>query len=343
MSGAGTTSVEQRVNRYVEEGLGAVTGWFETESAEVIASLLRHQIAAGTRGDVAEIGVHHGKSFLLLANGVRPDERAVALDVFDDQHLNVDQSGKGDRAVFERNVAAWADPDRVVVLQGSSTDVAPDRATDTFGHVRLFSIDGGHTSGITCHDLRLAEACLVDDGVVVLDDIFNPAWLGVLSGLRDYLATSSALRPFAVSANKLYLARPDATAALVAHLREDMADLLGKPEVEFFGALVDVYGMGSPRRRRAVAEAAARQRDDSAQAEQLRSDLQETRGRLAAAQRESEETRRALEEARRALVASRQAAVDAQRRVDAMTGSTSWRVTAPVRAAGGWVKARRKG
>ncbi|MDN7123115.1 class I SAM-dependent methyltransferase [Nocardioides sp. ChNu-153] len=336
MSGAGTTSVERRISRYVEEGLGAVTGWFETESAEVIASLLRHQLTAGTQGDVAEIGVHHGKSFLLLANGVRPDERAVALDVFDDQHLNVDQSGKGDRAVFERNVAAWADPDRVVVVQGSSTDVAPDRAVETFGHVRLFSVDGGHTSGITCHDLRLAEACLVDDGVVVLDDIFNPHWLGVLSGLRDYLATSSALRPFAVSANKLYLARPDATGPLVAHLREDMADLLGKPEVEFFGALVDVYGMGSQRRRRAAAEAAARAKDGSAQEQQLRRDLQEGRTRLATVQRE-------LEEARRALVACRQAAVDAQRRVDAMTGSTSWRVTAPVRAAGGWVKARRRG
>jgi peptide chain release factor 2 len=53
----------------------------------------------------AEIGVHHGRLFIPMALARRPGERALAIDVFEDQHLNVDHSGKGDRARFEENVA----------------------------------------------------------------------------------------------------------------------------------------------------------------------------------------------------------------------------------------------
>ncbi|HEY1133803.1 MAG TPA: class I SAM-dependent methyltransferase [Nocardioides sp.] len=331
----GTTdgaALEARLERYLGEGLGAVTGWFETESAEVIAALLLHQARTGVTGDVAEIGVHHGKSFLLLANGILDGERAVALDVFDDQHLNVDQSGKGDRAVFEQNLAAWADPAAVTVLQASSTDVEPADAASTFGNVRLFSVDGGHTAAITAHDLRLAEACIVPDGVVVLDDILNPAWLGVLTGLRDYIAEGGKLRAFATSANKLYLAFPAAAPSYVEHLRVAMADLLGKRDVEFFDAQVDVYGMGSPRRNRARAAA----RKDAEKAVLATERFDATIGAL--------ESR--LAELETALADARRGRAEAERRVRALTSSTSWRVTGPVRLASRVarrVQERRKG
>lgn len=336
MTDTSNDAVNDRLDRYVDVGLDAVTGWFETDSAEVVRALLRHQLTSGARGDVAEIGVHHGKSFLLLANGVRDDERAVALDVFEDQSRNVDASGHGDRDVLERNIGLWAADRTVEIVQASSTDVAVADAAGTFGRVRLFSIDGGHTSEITLHDLRLAEATLTPEGVVVLDDVLNPHWLGVLTGLGTYLAGEHRLQPFAFSANKLYLAAPETAELYAAHLREAMSELLGKRDVELFGSRIDIYGQGSPRvKRRYAADVAER------------ATLRKEAAASAAAAKKADAARAAAEEKAAELAAvlreARHARQAAERRTAAMTTSTSWRLTAPVRAASGWAKARRRG
>ncbi len=52
-------------DRYLAHGMAEVRGWLETESARVVRALQRLQDANGVRGNVAEIGVHHGKLFLL--------------------------------------------------------------------------------------------------------------------------------------------------------------------------------------------------------------------------------------------------------------------------------------
>ncbi|HET6168392.1 MAG TPA: class I SAM-dependent methyltransferase [Marmoricola sp.] len=300
----------ERLTTYRELGMPAVEGWFDGESAEVIAALLMIHEDTGVHGNVAEIGVHHGKSFLLLANGIRDDERAIALDVFGDQAKNVDRSGLGDRDRFEANIVSWAAHARVEILQQSSLEVDPAEAPAVFGRVRLFSIDGGHTAEITRHDLRLAEAALVEDGVVVLDDVFNPHWLGVISGLVDYLDGDAGLVPFAFSSNKLYLAGSAASAVHYATaLRNELPDLLGKKQVEFLGGEIDIYGQGSRRRRKA------------------------------AAARPAPPDPKAVVRLEHELAAAR-------RRVAELTSSRSWRVTASLRAGSrlaGRVRRRRTG
>lgn len=323
--------VVRRMHTYRTTGMAHVHGWFDDESAEVIETLLADQLQRGVLGDVAEIGVHHGKSFLLLANGVRDDEHAVALDVFDDQDKNVDQSGLGDRAQLEANVSAWAPDADVVVLQRSSLEVGEADAASTFGRVRLMSIDGGHTAAITSHDLRLAEAAVVPDGLVVLDDLLNAHWLGVLTGLTDYLRGSGTLVPFAYSSNKLYLAPSDSVArGYRDRLRDALPDLLGKKGVEFLGGQVDVYGQGSPRRWQAAATARAAA---ASHADVVR-ELDEERRRHA----QTAARRTALREEVRALrLDNRRLTRRLARRRDqvaAMQASASWRITrAPRRAA----------
>lgn len=257
-------SIADRLADYRQNGRDAVGGWFLDECAEVIEQVLLRQVDWDVRGDVAEIGVHYGKSFLMLANGVRDDERAIALDVFGDQEKNVDGSGRGNREIFEGNVATWADGVTVQIVQASSLEVDPATAAATFGQVRMFSIDGGHTAAITAHDLRIAEAVVVPHGVVLLDDVLNEHWLGVITGLADYLAGTPTLVPFAVAANKLFMAPSEQVAERYrASLRQNLPDALGKKGVEFLGTTIDVYGPGS---RRARAAAAASRRADAAAA-----------------------------------------------------------------------------
>ncbi|MBJ9695451.1 class I SAM-dependent methyltransferase [Burkholderia cenocepacia] len=227
-------------SRYLEHGMAEVQGWLTPCSASIIAHLSAHQLRLGLSGNVAEIGVHHGKLFILLANLIAPDEVAYAVDIFDDQHKNVDRSGKGDRVIFEDNVRKYAPHANVVVIQESSLELdGTDFMSTSF---RMISVDGGHTGPITCSDLHLSEKRIVDGGIVVLDDILNPDWTGVITGLVKYFSEGGKLVPFALSANKLYLAagRKEAT-AYASNLRASFPMALSKRSVEFFGFTVDVF------------------------------------------------------------------------------------------------------
>src|SRR5690348_13037552 len=72
-----------------------IPGWLDDYSARFIAEIGRIQERRRVKGSVAEIGVHMGRLFILLRLLAASDEPALALDVFHDQELNVDESGGG--------------------------------------------------------------------------------------------------------------------------------------------------------------------------------------------------------------------------------------------------------
>jgi hypothetical protein len=229
------------LSAYLQGGIEQVKGWIEPISAVYIAHLSLEQVRLGVVGDVAEIGVHHGRLFLLLANAITSSEAAHAIDVFGDQEKNLDQSGRGDREIFERNVRHFAPTANVNIIQQSSLDLDKTGFMDCA--IRMFSIDGGHTAAITLNDLHIAEKCLVDGGIAILDDVLNPHWLGVVSGLSDYIRTGGKLVPFAVSPNKVYLTTDRGHANGYRGLMSRAFPLsLEKIDIEFFGNSVDYYG-----------------------------------------------------------------------------------------------------
>jgi len=142
------------------------------------------------------------------------------VDIFEDQHLNVDQSGAGDRARLIANLQIWAgSADGVTIFQRSSLEVSPKEISDVVGLCRMVSIDGGHTEECTLSDLRLAEAIMHEHGIAVIDDCFNEDWPDVVTGLARYcFDDATRLRPFAISPNKVFLARPDHHARIMEGL-----------------------------------------------------------------------------------------------------------------------------
>ncbi len=192
--------------RYRAIGHRTVQGWVEPQTFDVLRLLRDEQGRAGVAGAVAEIGVHHGKLFIALQLLNEPGRPAVAVDVFDDQGRNVDQSGRGDLDRFEAQVRRWADWDAVVCEQADSTTLSGKDVLALAGEpIRLFSVDGGHTEDITRTDLRTAEESLAPGGIVVADDVFNPEWPGVVVGMMRYLEAGGSLVPFAIGFNKTYL------------------------------------------------------------------------------------------------------------------------------------------
>jgi hypothetical protein len=178
-------------------------------------------------GDIVEIGVLHGRFFLALDCFKREQEVSVAVDIFDDKHLNVDGSGmKSGLAIFEQNVqkfAQSADDVRVVKADSLALTAQELRAFARNKGFRLFSVDGGHTPEHVTSDLELAAAAIVGGGVVLLDDYYNPHWPGVHEGfVKHMLFAQRKLAPFGFHANKLLLTNPSYHRTYLDHYRRQM-------------------------------------------------------------------------------------------------------------------------
>ncbi|WP_246742936.1 class I SAM-dependent methyltransferase [Rhodomicrobium vannielii] len=230
-----------QLNRYLRVGQRRVEGWLDPFSARYIAELIFLLRESGRFGPCAEIGVHHGRLFILLH--LASEDLSVAIDVFGNQHLNTDRSGRGDKKKFLENLVRWGgDPSRVAILQKSSLEIAPEEILSLAGPISVFSVDGGHTAECALNDLKLAEATLRPGGVVVLDDFFNEVWPEVCVGAVQYFISGGRLKPFAVTPNKILLCDPDYNAFYRTTLR-DRLRLYHDKDAELFGSPVSIMGV----------------------------------------------------------------------------------------------------
>lgn len=240
------------VQRYIQKN--EVAGWLNEFSARAIAALSFHQAELDLQGAVAEIGVHHGKLFFVLYLTTRSDESAIAVDVFDAQHLNLDHSGRGDKDIFLGHARRLKeDLSGLKIIEDSSLNLTSAVIESHGGPVRLFSIDGAHTEEVTVNDLRLADSSLTDEGIVVLDDVFNEFWPEVSVGFARYLSgVRPNLAPFAITPGKVLLARPSHCAAYTLFLRNAFPHRVDKT-VQFYGHVIPIVGVTKWTLRRRVA------------------------------------------------------------------------------------------
>jgi len=161
----------QNLRRYRENGFAQIQGWCNPQVFNTVD--LFDSAPINKTGGVCEIGVHHGKLYLLLNQVTAPEATSYAIDVFDAQRLNIDKSGAGDRKIFERNLTEFdAHKGRnTQIISGDSTDSGLQLAkTIEPGSLRFFSVDGGHSAEHTISDLKIASQLVANEGVVILDD-----------------------------------------------------------------------------------------------------------------------------------------------------------------------------
>jgi hypothetical protein len=228
---------------YLRSGMGQVHGWLNTSTAVYLASLEVLQARAGIRGDVCEIGVHHGKSYFAMAVGLPAGDSGVAIDVFGDQAANLDNSGKGDQDAFEGHLARLGISDQTEVIAASSLALEEQGFLAKGRRFRMFSVDGGHTAEVARNDLQLAERTIVDDGIVILDDVLNRHWLGVISGLFEYWNKGGGLVPAVLVPDRLVLTRTEEQAEAYRTLMAE--HFTREKRVPIGPGFVDVYGQAS--------------------------------------------------------------------------------------------------
>ena len=205
-----SNAVDSQIDNYLKIGFEKVEGWCSSSIPPLTKTISDYQAQNAIEGGVLEIGVHHGKFFIVLHNLTNTTlEPSVAIDVFDEQALNIDYSGKGNRAIFERNVAEYAsNPQSIHCISRDSTELsAADvvKIESEYGKFRIISIDGGHTAEHTINDFNIASNLICNGGVVILDDYYNQDWPGVHEGVAYlFLHNRPKLVPFLVAPNKLF-------------------------------------------------------------------------------------------------------------------------------------------
>lgn len=197
----------ERFDKYVHSGMREVHGWVGKDFYKAVQKLNLIQEEKEIQGDFIEIGVHHGKFTLLLDQLRRKGEKYVAIDLFDNQVLNIDNSGLGNRAIFEKNVQKWSsNPDTMKIISIDSLTLSAECLAKESRGFRFFSIDGGHTVEHTINDLILASNTIAPGGVIFLDDYYNLDWPGVHEGFVKYMHNHNCrIAPFAYFQNKLIL------------------------------------------------------------------------------------------------------------------------------------------
>jgi len=199
--------VSKELNRYIKSGIKKVHGWLEQTDVDYILEIVNYQNQSSIYGSVGEIGVHHGKLFILFNLLTREDEHSFAIDLFDEQKENIDRSGLGDLRTFKSNLDNYAiNNQNIEILSMNSLNLDKnfyrEKSSKKF---KLFSIDGGHHYKAVINDLKIAEEVMVEGGVVLLDDLLNPLWIEVVSAYSSYKLKGGKLVAFAITKDKLYL------------------------------------------------------------------------------------------------------------------------------------------
>lgn len=218
-----------------------IEGWLSPTAGYAMSAILRWQSTRNETGNIAEIGIHHGKSFLPLALSAEPGDRLLAIDCFDAQEANIDGSGKGDLDAFQANLKTWVPDRNIEIISSDSAHVRHRMPDHAISDLRFLSIDGAHTKDMTHNDLEIADLALTPYGICVLDDFMNAWWTGVMSGFFEFTRYSDGLQPVALIPNKLVLARPRSVTPCKTFLRETLGSLLLKTDTELADGTVDFY------------------------------------------------------------------------------------------------------
>ena len=197
----------ENVFNYIRE----MPGWFNLDDATTFSTMLTLQSVYGVKGDILEIGTYFGRSASLLAHYLNKDEKLFICDPFESglQYLTHEHASI---EVLKRNIKTVTpdfDFNQLVVNQCFSYDLQlPEDQQFRFIHV-----DAGHSKEEAQHDLRLADAHLLEKGIISVDDYKHFRFPGVVEAVEIFMnehqnyAVAADLNRRGASGRKLYLVK----------------------------------------------------------------------------------------------------------------------------------------
>ena len=143
---------------YATEGYLEVDGWgIDNYLLRIFRRSMRCS-ALEVGGNLLEIGVHHGRTFILLALMAQEGERSYAIDLFEDQERNIDHSGLGDSTAFAPIMRRYAPRRRTTSSRATRSS---STAAAGIEKVRFAHIDGAHYVDAIVNDLTKVQDQMV--------------------------------------------------------------------------------------------------------------------------------------------------------------------------------------
>ena len=183
-----------------------IPGFFYLADFVLFDFILAHQLDSGVTGDMLEIGVYRGKSAILMGCGLRPAERLIACDLFEEvlSHKDLGDEhrktyGDLDAAEFCRN---W---DQYHSRAQLDVRVCDSAQLTELPQLRFTHIDGCHNHQCVRGDIELVAEHTGPRGVISLDDYRVTEEPGVAAAISEAV-TSGELFPFCASDSKIYAA-----------------------------------------------------------------------------------------------------------------------------------------
>ncbi|GLW05541.1 hypothetical protein Misp01_06710 [Microtetraspora sp. NBRC 13810] len=186
--------------------LDSVPGSFTETDMRVFEWLLSYQARRHTPGDLLEIGVHLGRSAIVLGRHLREGDVFTVCDLFgspapgeDNRREVTELSPAPDRDAFEINYLAYHStlPE---VVHGPSASVAFHVKP---GSCRFVHLDASHLHAEISADLAAARELLVEGGVVAVDGYRCRRTPGVAAAVWEAFS-AGGLRPVCLSPGKFY-------------------------------------------------------------------------------------------------------------------------------------------
>ncbi|MFC8451331.1 class I SAM-dependent methyltransferase [Kitasatospora sp. NPDC057223] len=228
--------------------LDDVPGWFWPVDQLLFTRLLEGQTAAGTAGDLLELGTYLGRSAILIGRHLQPSETFTICDLFDSDApdaANADEMASSyrktlTRQAFEANYLAFH-PALPEIVQAPTSALADGRVAAE--SCRFVHIDASHLYEHVAGDVQVARAALGKGGVVVFDDYRSVHTPGTAAAVWEAVF-AHGLRPVALSPEKFYGTWGDPVAVQEMLLRHDWEQegwslardtIAGFEVVRFFG------------------------------------------------------------------------------------------------------------
>jgi hypothetical protein len=200
----------EAVHAYLTGPFAEIKSWCNPRLWQAIQPLADAMAAEDGIAPVAEIGIHHGKFFIGLVKTMGAPKDNYAIDVFDMQRFNLDDSGSGSLNIFRTNLALVGVPESAVQIVRADSMAFGDPAIraiqESVGGFAFFSVDGSHMTEHTMNDFEIACRLTRASGVIFVDDYYNPGWPGVQEGIAKlFLSHAPRFVPLLYTCNKLFL------------------------------------------------------------------------------------------------------------------------------------------
>lgn len=223
----------ERVKKFLTETHEQIEGWFFPLDQLVFYELMAVQDNLNIDGDIAEIGVYHGKSLVLLSLLKSAAQRLLGFDLFDEDH----------QPITEKNLLNFGLDTNVILRKGLTSDISADDLEALMPRaLRFLHIDAGHEYHEVLEQLELFSPFVGDQGIIAMDDYQDREFPGIEAAVLDFANRDRPRRfvPFLAGGNKMFVC-PSHLAAMLQRIilaRPNFMDRCRLTRVRDFNILV---------------------------------------------------------------------------------------------------------